>query len=86
MSIKILATADLHLGKQSSDITGKHASTRFGLERIGNCGVHESVEGVVKSGSCKSLQSMSKLFNLWVGLLLTGTLTRVPCSLGMLLS
>lgn len=50
MGIKILATADLHLGKQSSDITGKHASTRFTLERIVNCCIHESVDVLLFCG------------------------------------
>jgi DNA repair exonuclease SbcCD nuclease subunit len=50
MSIKILATADLHLGKQSSDIIGKHASTRFTLERIVNCCIHESVDVLLLCG------------------------------------
>lgn len=50
MGIKILATADLHLGKQSSDIIGKHASTKFTLERIVNYCIHKNVDVLLLCG------------------------------------
>ena len=34
MSIKILATADLHLGKSSADVSGPHASTKYVWQKI----------------------------------------------------
>lgn len=50
MSIKILATADLHLGKQSSDVTGEHASTKFTLKRIVKYCIDKSVDVLLLCG------------------------------------
>lgn len=49
-SIKILATADLHLGKSSSDITGSHASTKFTLTKITQYCIDEKVDVLLLSG------------------------------------
>lgn len=50
MGIKILATADLHLGKRSSDISGDHASTKFTLNRIVKYCVDKDVDVLVLCG------------------------------------
>ena len=50
MSIKILATADLHLGKQSSDVTGDHASTKFTLSRIVKQCIDKNVDVLLLCG------------------------------------
>ena len=49
-SIKILATADLHLGKSSSDITGGHASTKYVLKRITDYCIDHQVDVLLLSG------------------------------------
>lgn len=49
-SIRILATADLHLGKSSSDITGSHASTKFTLNKITEYCVDQKVDVLLLSG------------------------------------
>ena len=50
MSIKILATADLHLGKQSSDVMGDYASTKFTLNKIANYCIEKSVDVLLLCG------------------------------------
>lgn len=50
MSIKILATADLHLGKQSSDVMGDYASTKFTLNKITNYCIDKSVDVLLLCG------------------------------------
>lgn len=50
MSIKILATADLHLGKQSSDVTEDYASTKFTLNKIANYCIDKSVDVLLLCG------------------------------------
>ena len=50
MNIKILATADLHLGKQSSDVTEDYASTKFVLSRIVNYCIDKSVDVLLLCG------------------------------------
>lgn len=50
MSIKILATADLHLGKRSSDVTGDHASTKFTLNKITQYCIDKDVDVLVLCG------------------------------------
>lgn len=49
-SIKILAAADLHLGKRSSDITGEHASTKFTLKRITQYCIDNQIDVLLLSG------------------------------------
>lgn len=49
-SIKILATADLHLGKRSSDITGDHASAKFTLNKIVQYCIDKGVDVLVLCG------------------------------------
>src|SRR5690625_3916831 len=49
-SIKILATADLHLGKSSSDITGDHASTKYVLKRITEYCIQHQIDVLLLSG------------------------------------
>src|SRR5690625_3861738 len=49
-SIRILATADLHLGKSSSHITGSHASTKFTLNKITEYCVDQKVDVLLLSG------------------------------------
>src|SRR5690554_4476956 len=50
MSIKILATADLHLGKRSSDVTGDHASTKYTLSKITDYCIDKNVDVLVLCG------------------------------------
>lgn len=50
MSIKILATADLHLGKQSSDVREDYASTKFTLSRIANYCIDKKVDVLLLCG------------------------------------
>lgn len=50
MDIKILATADLHLGKRSSDVTGDHASTKFTLNTIVKYCISKSVDVLLLCG------------------------------------
>lgn len=49
-SIKILATADLHLGKRSSDVSGDHASTKHTLSKIVNYCIDKHVDVLVLCG------------------------------------
>ncbi len=49
-NIKILATADLHLGKRSSDVAGEHASTKFTLSRIVNYCIEKHVDVLLLCG------------------------------------
>lgn len=50
MSIKILATADLHLGKRSSDIIEEYASTKYTLKRIVDYCMGNSIDILVLCG------------------------------------
>ncbi|NLZ94359.1 MAG: DNA repair exonuclease [Bacteroidales bacterium] len=50
MNIKILATADLHLGKQSSDVAEDYASTKHTLRRIVNYCIDKSVDVLLLCG------------------------------------
>ncbi len=49
-SIKILGTADLHLGRSSSDVHGKHASTKFTLNKIVNYCIDKNVDVLLLCG------------------------------------
>lgn len=49
-NIKILATADLHLGKSSADITEDHASTKFTLKKITQYCIAEQIDVLLLSG------------------------------------
>lgn len=50
MGIKILATADLHLGKRSSDVMGDHASTKFTLNTIVKYCIERGVDVLLLCG------------------------------------
>lgn len=50
MSIKILATADLHLGKTSADVADVHASTKFTWNKIVNWCIQNMVDVLVLCG------------------------------------
>jgi DNA repair protein SbcD/Mre11 len=50
MSIKILATADLHLGKTSADVLGDHASTKYTWYKIINWCIQNTVDVLVLCG------------------------------------
>jgi exonuclease SbcD len=50
MSIKILATADLHLGKSSADVSGSHASTKYTWQKIINYCIKNNVDVLALCG------------------------------------
>lgn|SRR5690554_477794 len=49
-SIKILATADLHLGRSSSDVTEDHASTKYTLQKITQYCIDKQVDLLLLCG------------------------------------
>lgn len=49
-SIKILASADLHLGKRSSDVSGDHASTKYTLSRLVEYCIDKNVDVLLLCG------------------------------------
>jgi DNA repair exonuclease SbcCD nuclease subunit len=50
MPIKILATADLHLGKSSADVSGLHASTKYTWQKIIDYCIHNQIDVLVLCG------------------------------------
>jgi len=50
MSIKILATSDLHLGKRSSGVIGEHASTKVTLNKIVEYCIEKSIDVLLLCG------------------------------------
>lgn len=49
-SIKILATADLHLGRSSSNVVGEHASTKFTLQNITQYCIDKNIDILLLCG------------------------------------
>ena len=50
MPIKILATADLHLGKSSADVSGLHASTKYTWQKIIDYCINNQIDVLVLCG------------------------------------